>query len=156
MRLLFISSFYPPHDLGGYEKHCHEVATGLRARGHDVEVLTSRHGAAAPMQDDHVRRALYLESDLRYYSPGRFFVCRGREERYNAEVMQNTITDVAPDVILFWGMWNLSRRVPALAESTGVPVAYWLEDLWPIDPDTHVRYWRSLAAGVWAAPSCPG
>ena len=44
-------------------------------------------------------------------------------------------------------MWNLSRRVPALAESTGVPVAYWLEDLWPIDPDTHTRYWQSPGSG---------
>ena len=41
MRLLFLSNFYPPHQLGGYEELCAEVAQGLRARGHTVAVLTS-------------------------------------------------------------------------------------------------------------------
>ncbi|TMC57253.1 MAG: glycosyl transferase family 1, partial [Chloroflexi bacterium] len=45
MRLLFLSNFYPPHHFGGYEELCAEVAEGLRARGHTVAVLTSRHGA---------------------------------------------------------------------------------------------------------------
>jgi glycosyltransferase involved in cell wall biosynthesis len=145
LRLLFVSNFYPPHDIGGYEKHCQEVTDGLRQRGHDVQVLTSRHGVSAPVQKGHVNRALYLESDLRHYQPAHFFFSRSREERYNTATLKSALADFAPDVILFWGMWCLSRRLPAVAESTGIPVAYWLGDLWPIDSDTHTEYWNSSA-----------
>ena len=36
MRILFVSSQYPPHELGGYEQLCHEVTRELLARGHAV------------------------------------------------------------------------------------------------------------------------
>jgi glycogen(starch) synthase len=152
MRFLFVSNLYPPHDIGGYEKHCQEVTDALRCRGHDVQVLTSRHGVSTPGQEGHVRRSLFLEGDLLHYNPVRFWTHRQQEERHNTSETSATITRAAPDAILFWGMWNLSRRVPALAESTGLPVAYWLSDLWPLDPDTHTRYWRSCAKGRLGRP----
>ena len=112
-----------------------------------MQVLTSRHGVAAPVQEGHVIRSLYLESDLRHYSPAHFFLRRNREERFNIDMMRSTIIDSMPHAILFWGMWNLSRRVPAIAEHSGFPVAYWLGDLWPLDADMHTRYWRSAVNG---------
>jgi glycogen(starch) synthase len=159
VRFLFVSNFYPPYDIGGYEKHCREVTEGLRQRGHTVQVLTSRHGVIGPVQDGYIRRSLFLESNLRHYSPVRFLTRRGHEEHYNIRILRSVLADTAPDAIVFWGMWNLSRRLPAVAESASVPVAYWLGDFWPIEPDVHTRYWRSPAQGrvghllmSWAAP----
>lgn len=148
MRTLFVSSFYPPHDIGGYEKHCQEVTDALRDRGHDVRVLTSRHGVAAHARAGHITRTLFLEADLEHYSPPRFFLRRDYEEKHNTAAVQSAIADIAPDAILFWGMWNLSRWVPAVAEHSGVPVAYWLGDLWPLEPDVHTRYWLTEATGT--------
>lgn len=41
MRILFLSSLYPPHIKGGGEISTHYIAQGLLERGHDVEVITS-------------------------------------------------------------------------------------------------------------------
>lgn len=142
LRLLFVTNFYPPHDRGGYEKHCYEVATRLRAKGHTVFVLTSRYGVSHPVQDTTFCRSLFLESDIEHYSPAHFFLRRWREERHNAQTLLSTISTLQPDAVVFWGMWNLSRKLPTVAETTDVPIAYYLGDLWPISPDMHTQYWQ--------------
>src|SRR6476659_3796831 len=43
MKILAVTNLYPPHYLGGYELICYMVVNELRARGHDVQVLTSNH-----------------------------------------------------------------------------------------------------------------
>ena len=44
MRILVLSNLYPPNVVGGYERLCFEVTSALAASGHDMTVLTSRHG----------------------------------------------------------------------------------------------------------------
>ena len=56
MRILFLSNFYPPHAIGGYEQWCQEVADRLQARGHVVTVLTSRYGLQPERQAIELRR----------------------------------------------------------------------------------------------------
>lgn len=145
MRILFVSNFYPPYDRGGYEKHCHEVAEGLRCAGHIIHILTSRHGVTAPTSEEFVTRRLGLEADLEHYRPFNFFWQRRSRERQNELVLLKTIAAIEPDLIVLWGMWNLSRRIPALAEMSGIPLLYWLEDWWPLMPDMHTAYWRQSA-----------
>lgn len=144
-RFLFISNLYPPYDCGGYEKHCYEVATGLQARGHEVFVLTSRYGIDQSLCQDNVMRTLYLQCDLAHYNPLHFFTRRWVQERHNTEALLTTIEQFKPDTIMFWGMWMLSKRLPAIAETSGVPVAYMIEDIWPITEDVHVWYWNMPA-----------
>ena len=43
MRILTVGNMYPPHHLGGYERMWKAGVDGLRARGHDVTVLTTTH-----------------------------------------------------------------------------------------------------------------
>ena len=43
MRILFLSSFYPPHEIGGWGQLVEDIAFRLSERGHSVRVLTSRH-----------------------------------------------------------------------------------------------------------------
>ena len=66
MRLLFLSNLYPPYGQGGYEEWCQEMATQLRARGHEIIVLTSRHALERADNNDPswVRRELHLEMEL--------------------------------------------------------------------------------------------
>ena len=62
VNLLFISNFYPPHHLGGYELLCHEATTRLIARGHTVEVLTSTYGITSPAPNEPgIQRKLRLQ-----------------------------------------------------------------------------------------------
>ena len=145
LRLLFISNLYPPHDIGGYEKHCQEIAKGLRSKGHAVHILTSRFGPERKISELDVTRSLYLESNISHYNPLHFFLRRASEERQNLSVLNATISVFRPDIIVIWGMWNLSRNIPYAAEASGIPLAYWLGDLWPMTPDIHIQYWSELA-----------
>ena len=40
-RMLVLTNMYPPHHYGGYELSCRDVVDRWRARGHDIEVLTT-------------------------------------------------------------------------------------------------------------------
>ncbi|HEX7610844.1 MAG TPA: hypothetical protein VF380_09240, partial [Solirubrobacteraceae bacterium] len=58
MRILVVSSFYPPVAFGGYEVECSAVVDRLR-REHEVLVLTTSGEPAPPAEPEpHVRRAL--------------------------------------------------------------------------------------------------
>lgn len=150
-RYLFVSNFYPPFDRGGYEKHCREIAEGLRRRGHEAHVLTSRFGAQT-RPHEAVWRTLHLESPGDHYQPLRFFTVRFLEEAHNRRALQAALARLQPDRIVFWGMWNLSRSLCVWAESTATPVIYWIEDTWPAQPDVHAQYWELPANGRLARP----
>lgn len=145
MRILFLTNFYPPHALGGYEQWCQEVADGLIARGHTLSVLTSQYGVQPGDHVDlpHVRRTLHLMADIDYYRPLDFFLHWSRRERANRRQLRTTIDDVQSDVILVWGMWNLSLSLPYWAEQW-LPgrVAYFVSSYWPMDVDPHTAYWK--------------
>jgi glycosyltransferase involved in cell wall biosynthesis len=146
MRILFISNMYPPHDIGGYEQWCEETAVRLIARGHQVSVLTSRYGVDPgnlnDLQGDVIRR-LYLQTDLDYYRPIDFFLNRASKEAANQGELRKAIDQLQPDVIMVWGMWNLTHNLPYWAEQW-LPdrITYYLASYWPIDEDPHVAYWR--------------
>jgi glycogen(starch) synthase len=145
MKLLFISSQYPPHELGGYEQWCREVTVGLQARGHEVRVLTSQFGVQSPseMNSNGVTRSLFLQADLNYYRPLDFFLKRSHQERANIQELEKTIAQFRPDLIMIWGMFSLSFNLPYWAEKR-MPgrVAYYVASYWPTDMDLHHSYWQ--------------
>ena len=148
MRLLFLTNFYPPADLGGWEQWCHEIALGLRARGHIVQVLTSRWGTQRPMPAQPlVQRKLHLDSHLDRYRPYLSLGARSRD-RANASALRGLVSSFRPEVIVVWGMWQLDPGLAILAEELCPErVAYYLCGYWPIEPDAHSAYWRSSANG---------
>lgn len=148
MRLLFLSSFYPPHELGGMEQLTHEVAARLSLRGHEVSVLTSRTGVTpGEIKRDNVIRTLHLQADIHYYSVRAFFMERSTREAADLRELRCAIDRVRPDVFVVWNMWNLSRSLPYWAEQW-LPgrVAYYIASTWPMDPDIHEEYWRLPAS----------
>jgi glycosyltransferase involved in cell wall biosynthesis len=154
MRVLFLTNFYPPYEIGGEEQSCYDAAQALRARGHVVTVLTSTHGR--PRQrapEDGVCRDLYLEMELNSpLHPWRFFLQRHARERATLGRLRQVVGQTAPDVVFIWGMWNLPRSVPALAEALRPGrVLYRFGDYWPTLPSQHEMYW--LAPGRrWTRP----
>jgi glycogen(starch) synthase len=145
MRILFLSNFYPPYEIGGYEQWCAEVASRLTDAGHEIEVLTSRYGTQlrAVNGTGQVTRALYLQADIAYYHPANFYFRRPYQERANIQALRKKIDRFHPDVVMIWGMWNLSHILPYWAERW-MPgrVAYYISNYWPIDTDPHTAYWQ--------------
>lgn len=145
MRILFLSNFFPPARPGGYTQWCHEVAERLARQGHTIGVLTSRYEAGkAPASEQNIYRLLHLEGDLAYYQPLHFFIRWKKQHRENLAVLEQTVRDFAPDLIFVWGMWALSKALPAQAEKL-LPgrVVYYLSDYWPSALDMHTAYWQS-------------
>ncbi len=146
MRILFLTNLYPPHDIGGYEQSCQEVAIRLEERGHDVRILTSRYGVKSEIdgvENVHTRRSLYLENDLDYYRPLDFFLRRSAREHTNLQELKQTLEEFRPAVVMVWGMWQLSHYLPYWAEHW-MPnrVAYYIGSYWPVDADPHSTYWH--------------
>jgi glycosyltransferase involved in cell wall biosynthesis len=154
VRLLFVSNYFPPFGFGGYEEMCRELAEGLRARGHDVLVLTSRHGGSpASGGDDWVRRRLHLQMLHRPLVNGlRSFAAPLLESR-NRSIVRNTLRQCAPNVVVVWGMWNLGVSLASYIEeqSRGRAVFY-LADYWPTLPSQVRTYWKSDARSAIARP----
>ena len=152
MRLLFISNLYPPLERGGYEQNCQEVAVRLEQRGHRVTVLTSNYGVNdRPLSEVGVFRTLHLQANIYHYRPLDFFFKRPMQLWQNKQALRHTFDQVKPDLVVIFGMWNLSRKVPCWAETQmGSHVAYYISATWPSDPDIHLEYWNLPARRAWA------
>lgn len=145
MRILFLSNFYPPHSSGGEEQSCQQVVEGLKQRGHAGLVLTSMRGTNnVPVEAEGIYRSLYLEMDL---TPWRhsltFFTRRKAREKHNLQRFERAIEQFKPDVVFIWGLWNLPKSLPALAEAKYPDkVIYRFATYWPTLPSQHEEYWR--------------
>lgn len=147
MRLLFLTNLYPPHGQGGYEEWCHEVAVALRGRQHEVRVLTSTNRLAEVTTADPpwVRRELHLEMAFASLRNGvEFFTKRRRREAENLATLRTHVQHFQPDALVIWGMWNMVRSVPVLAEQL-LPgrVVYYMGDYWPTLPNQFEYYWQA-------------
>ena len=126
------------------------MALGLKARGHTIGILTSRHGIEKiPPGEKDIWRLLHLEGDLFYYRPLHFFTRWRQERKENLLNLERTVQIFAPDILFVWGMWAMSKELPALAERLlPAHVVYYISDYWPSAKDMHTQYW-DMAARQW-------
>ncbi|MCA9994136.1 MAG: glycosyltransferase family 4 protein [Anaerolineales bacterium] len=144
MKILIVSNFYPPARPGGYTQWCHEVASELQNRGHEITVLTSDYELdICPPNESNIFRQLHLDGDLFFYNPTHFFLHHKREVQENENFVAQTLSAVQPDIIFIWGMWGLSHKIPSLIERLcPEQVVYFLSDYWPSLPSMHDAYWQ--------------
>jgi glycogen(starch) synthase len=143
MKILFISNFYPPHVIGGYETLCLEIADGLEKRGHKTSILTSTYGYDRGFSDGNIHRLLSLEGDLQFYKMKDAWLYPQRNRR-NIDCLHRLIIRQKPDIVFVWGMWNLSNRLAYEAEKLmGSRVVYYFANPWPIEANMHQAFWDS-------------
>jgi len=118
MRLLFLIHGYPPFLAGGHEIRCQRTVEGLRARGHEVTVLTSRFPGAPRDDTSGVLwrlRSKFSEGPRAH--PLRFV----RVFRHNVRVFEETLRAAQPDIVCMWALnactvafvEHVARRCPA-------------------------------------------
>ncbi|MGH2728564.1 MAG: glycosyltransferase, partial [Actinomycetota bacterium] len=110
-RILVLTNMYPPHHLGGYELSCWDVMQRLRARGHEVTVLTTRMrvpGVVDPSEPaEGVRRDLFFYwDDHRIVKPA--LRDRVRLERENQAALRSALEASRPEVVSAWNMGAMS------------------------------------------------
>lgn len=150
-RVLTLTTWYPPHHLGGYELSCFDVTARLVARGHDVRVLCSDdvQPDAAPPDPEH-ERLVHRELEVYFrhdapYAPS--FRERLRIERHNHRVLERHLAEHRPDVVAVWHMGALSLGLLRRLADERVPVVYSVCDDW-------LTYGEALDA--WSAPFARG
>ncbi|MBB5032218.1 glycosyltransferase family 4 protein [Prosthecobacter vanneervenii] len=140
MKILVLTNLYPPHYVGGYELRCAAISEALRARGHDVQVLTSNHG----LKSGETTAEPWIERTLRihgYYGhPWLGLPALKKLELHNNETLRNAMAFHKPDVVHVWCMGGLSKSLCLTLQRSGVPAVYDVSDHWIL---------RSLKGDVW-------
>ena len=151
MRILVITNYYPPIELGGWEQLTCNVVTKLQEHDHQVEVLTSNyHKDQISHSEPHIHRTLHLESyDPEKYHPN-YTLFHRHQERLNIEKFTSLVNSFEPDIIYVNGMWNLPYSLVKSAEELSPGrVVYYLASYWPTEIDAHTAYWKSPAESSW-------
>jgi glycogen(starch) synthase len=148
LRILLISNYYPPYEVGGYEQLCRDVAARLSDRGHAIHVLTSNHGLDGRSQPDEpaIHRLLEISPDYgaRLGPAWQFMFARRQAETRNRECLRSLVQQFQPEVICIWNLQGLPRSLAVEAESlSNVGVAYWLAGYSPAEPDEYWLYWSA-------------
>ena len=130
MRVLTVGNMYPPHHYGGYELVWHSAVEHLRARGHEVRVLTTdtRTGAADPDPAGVHRELRWPLREARFEPLSR------RERialaRHNHLVLERHLDDFRPDVVAWWSMGGLTLTMLESVRRRGVPAVAFVHDDW--------------------------
>lgn len=151
MRILFLSAFYPPYVIGGWEQLVQDINQDLQARGHETHVLTSMFGVNKPIREPGVDRILDLETDVYHYRPMDFLAHLPRVMN-NIHRVRKTINTFQPDIVFVHVMWNLSRGIAWIAEQLCPErVVYYIANDWPYAIDSHSAFWTDPARRPFAA-----
>ncbi|MGE0372708.1 MAG: glycosyltransferase family 4 protein [Gammaproteobacteria bacterium] len=137
MKILVISSLFPPYYVGGYEIRCEQVSLTLAARGHKVDVLTSVSGIESPRTDPgevtvHRRLALYspfIDPVSRETLP--FELDRARRwsvTKQNYATAREMILALRPDLVFAWSQARISLGAVRAAQESRLPVAWTFGD----------------------------
>lgn len=150
MRVLVVTSLYPPHSYGGYEASCRDVVERWRARGHEVTVLTSTTRVAG-IDDDPAEAGVRRELDFYWVDhelPSRSLRERIRVERHNLAALHRALDDIAPDVVSFWSMGALSLGTLEATAQRGLPLVLVVCDDWLVYGERADLWRRPLAASM--------
>jgi len=130
MRILTVGNMYPPHHLGGYELVWQGAVEHLRARGHEVAVLTTDHRqpGVPDSEEPGVQRTLrWWWKDFEFPRYGRR--ARRMAEQHNADVLEAAL-EARPDVVAWWSMGGMSLSLIERARLAGLPAAGFVHDDW--------------------------
>ena len=136
MKILVVSNLYPPDVLGGYELGCRQAVDALRARSHEVLVLTSASKSSLKAQP-HVLRSLKLTDLWDSYSDERSTqsALRLKEAEafqisaFNVHALTRALEDFTPDVVYLWMLVGIGGLgLVGTLRHLGVPWVWHLMD----------------------------
>lgn len=128
MKLLHLSSLYPPFSSGAAERQCSLLVRELAARDHVNRVLTS--DVTSPNIAD---REPHVNRRLRLFAPHgpRDFLRLFFTQRHNRRVLIEELDQLMPDLVVVWGMTGLSHSLLWEIDRRGLRMAFAVLDAWP-------------------------
>jgi glycosyltransferase involved in cell wall biosynthesis len=151
MRVLVVSTLYPPVALGGYEVECSRVVGRLQER-HEVLVLTSSRDRARAGSQAQVRRELAL------LTPDARGALRAPAASLGAVGAARRALAWKPDLVYSWNGSEIPQAALRVMADSGVPLAFrvcehWFRRIFVADQFMRelLRSDRSPASAAWAA-----
>ena len=123
MRILIVSTLYPPVAVGGYEVECSGVVERLRER-HDVLVLTSDQDAASVAARPDVRR------ELRRLTPDEHGALRAPGASVHGVGVARRALAWGPDLVYSWNGAAIPQAALRVLADSGVPLAFRVCEHW--------------------------
>jgi len=154
MRILFVSNYYPPHYVGGYELECARVAQWLALAGHDVRVLTSDFQLTGPGPENGIRAdrlSIHRELRLRYWrdvTDAGYWLREWRDLR----IFRRHLAEFRPDIVVLWNMRKLAAGIVLEAQRSAPLLVYHLMDEWPANfrgANGLPQFWARPAGSAW-------
>ena len=145
MRILVVTNLYPPHYIGGYELRCEKITDALRARGHEVQVLTSNHGLSATEQPAVAGIERVLRVHGFYGHPWLGIGPLKDLEFHNNRALRETIARFRPDVVHVWNLGGISKSLTLTLQGLNIPTVYDVSDHWiarSLVGDVWLRWWN--------------
>lgn len=115
-----ITDSYPPHHFGGYELRCKEIVDGLRERGHDLFVLTTKcpgRECKIHPDDQKIYRKLNKPS-------GSSFMTRIAKDFEDIKNINKEINKMNPQIIYLFHLVNLSNAIMPFLLERGKNIVY--------------------------------
>lgn len=136
MRILHLSSLYPPHVVGGAERSVELLAEAQTALGHTVAAACIEREAEPPVDRNGVRVYRMAHSNLFWLEdwPQHSRVSRLYQkvkQQWNTAIRRSfaaVVDDFRPDVINSHSMVDISTLVWQVAHARGIPVVHTLRD----------------------------
>jgi len=130
MRVLMVSSLWPPVVLGGAERYAHELAGRLRSRGYEVGAVTM--GVDGPDVVAQVQPTPYrLDQFASQSAPRRAaFHLLDLYRPATARTLTRAIEGFAPDVVHSFGVQGLSAAALTAPPRRGVAHVHTIQDYW--------------------------
>jgi glycogen(starch) synthase len=143
LRICVVSNYYPPCFIGGYELGCRDVVEALKARGHQVEVLTSTYKVERPQDDGEAHRRLRIGD---WWTPNSLggLAAVIKQEIANRQAFKQLCRDFDPHLIYVWNPVGLSLSLVSDSQNLGLPVCYFVSDHWLAEweQDSGYQMWQ--------------
>ncbi|MCI0744145.1 MAG: glycosyltransferase family 4 protein [Verrucomicrobia subdivision 3 bacterium] len=150
VKILVLTHLYPPHHAGTYDMRCQMQTDALRLRGHNIRVLTSKHGMNQEQRGGDVDRRLILNAVFGHDNLSRFRELRALEVE-NHRILGETIAEFQPDLIHVYSLMGLPKSFVFALRQSRLPTVYDVADPWIADgvrTDPWLRWWNRPRAPI--------
>lgn len=148
MKILTLTNLYPPHHAGTNDFRCQTIVENLRTRGHEVQVLTSKHGMTAEQTGADVERRLLLNGAFEHPLASGYKDIAEIELQNNG-LLRETIAAFQPDLVHVFSMEGLSKSLLFTLRLARVPTVYDVANYWiaqGIRKDPWLKWWNQTHA----------
>ncbi|MFP4379305.1 MAG: glycosyltransferase family 4 protein [Candidatus Sumerlaeia bacterium] len=155
MRILFVTNYYPPHFVGGYELHCGRVADWLAEQGHDVRILTGdfrRDDVEDDENPSQEKPRVYRDLTLRYWTD---ITDMGywKREWQDLRIFRRHLAEFQPETVVLWNMRKLASSIVMEAQQSDCRLVYHLMDEWLSEfreANGLPQFWAKKPDSFWA------